>query len=441
MDKIGIISLGCPRNLVDSEVMIGLLKNRGYKIVDSVEDADIAIVNTCAFIKDATDESLDTIFGLIDLKKRRKISRIIVAGCLAQRYKGSLKDELGEIDGFIGTGDLMEIGSAIDRIRDRDKPFLVSKEPKFIYDEKCARELITPGHSVYVKIQEGCGNKCSYCLIPSLRGPLRSRPIESVKSEILSLSRERDISEINIIGQDTTLYGEDIYKAKSVAKLLREITALKKARWIRLLYTHPAHWTEDLIDTIKNEKSICRYVDLPIQHISDAMLLRMNRKTDSRSIRSLIYNLREGIPGLAIRSTVMVGFPGETESDFRELMDFLKEVRFERLGAFIYSNEEGAPSFAFKDQVPEDVKTGRLDEVMKLQQDISREHNKAFLNKTIDVLVDEADDKGTFMGRTEFDAPSVDGEVFLNGKGLAIGSFVRAKIVDTLEYDLVGDVQ
>ena len=438
MDKIGIISLGCPRNLVDSEVMIGFLKKKGYRIVDEVADSDIAIVNTCAFIKDATDESLDTIFGLIDLKKKKKIRHIIVAGCLTQRYKEALKDELKEIDGFIGTSDLMSIDTIINSIK--DKPYVVSREPKFIYDEKCERDLITPGHFVYIKIQEGCENRCSYCVIPDLRGGLRSRPVESIKNEIISLSRGREISELNIIGQDTTLYGKDLYKIKSVARLLREIAALGKAKWIRLLYTHPAHWTDELITTIIEENSICRYVDLPIQHINDSILKRMNRKTTSKAIRSLIEKLRKMIPGLAIRSTVIVGFPGETKEHFRELLDFIKETKFERLGTFTYSNEEGAPSYAFTDQIPEEIKKERLDRIMRLQQDISREHNKAFLGKTLEVLVDEKDDKGVFTGRTEFDAPSVDGGVFLRGKDLKVGSFVRAKIVDTLEYDLVGEV-
>jgi ribosomal protein S12 methylthiotransferase len=440
MMKIGIISLGCPRNLVDSEVMMGLLKERGHSVVDEIGKSDVAIVNTCAFIKDATDESLDTIFSLIDLKNKKKIRHIVVAGCLIQRYKKELKKELKEIDGFIGTGDLMNIDSIIGGIEGKNRPFIVSEKPEFVYDSECKRDLIAPRHSVYVKIQEGCGNRCSYCVIPDIRGSLRSRPIEDILKEIKSLSRGNNISEINIIGQDTTFYGQDLYKKRRTAELLRSIAELRKARWIRLLYTHPAHYTEELIEAIRGLDSVCKYIDLPIQHISDKLLKKMNRATTSASIRSLIEDLRERIPRLAIRSTVMVGFPGETDSDFKKLLRFVEETRFERLGTFIYSDEEGSRSFGFRKKVPDKVKKARLDEVMRLQQDISLDHNKSFLNEKIEVLIDEEDRKsGNYIGRTEFDAPSVDGQVFVKGRGLKAGDFVNVFINDTMEYDLVGE--
>ena len=440
MTKIGIISLGCPRNLVDSEVMMGLLKDKGHTIIDEVAKSDIAIVNTCAFIKDAVDESIETILELISLKEKGKIQSIVVAGCLPQRYRQKLKNELSEIDAFVGTGDIPQINTIIKDVLKNKKSFVVTEDPEFIYDDKQKRDLITPPHYVYIKIQEGCANRCSYCLIPEIRGYFRSRPIESILREVKNLSRARSISELNIIGQDTTFYGYDLYKKRRIADLLRSLSRLNKTHWIRLIYTHPAHYDDDLIEVLKKEDSICKYLDLPIQHISDKVLKDMNRKTTARSIRSLIEKLRSNIPNLAIRTTVLIGFPGETDSDFKELINFLKEIRFERLGAFMYSNEEGSRSFHCKNQISEKIKKERLDEVMRLQQKISRDYNKSFLNRRIEVLIDEkSKDKNVYIGRTQFDAPSVDGQVFVKGENLKAGSFVEVKIRDTLEYDLVGE--
>ena len=438
MTKVGIISLGCPRNLVDSEVMMGLLKDKGYQLVDDVTTSDIAIVNTCAFIEDAKAESIETIFDLVGLKAKKKIKYIVAAGCLPQRYKDKLKSELKEVDGFVGTGDIDKIDKIISKISKR--PLLVSKDPAFIYSHTHPRDLITPAHYAYIKIQEGCDNRCSYCVIPQLRGGLRSRPIESVLKEIKNLSRNNDISELNIVGQDTTFYGYDLYGKKRLAELLRRIARMNKRRWIRLLYTHPAHYSAELIKTIRDEENICNYLDLPIQHISDRVLKAMNRKTHSSSIKSLIEKIRKDIPDVAIRTTVLIGFPGETDSDFRKLLDFIEETRFERLGAFTYSNEEGSRSFSYKNQIPERTKKERLDEVMKLQRRISEGYNRSFLNKTVDVLIDEKDakDENLFIGRTQFDAPSVDGQIFVKGENLKISDFVKVKITDTLEYDLAG---
>jgi len=438
MRKVGIISLGCPRNLVDSEVMMGLLKSKGYELVDNIADSDIAIVNTCAFIEDAKIESINTIFDLAGLKKKKRIKYIIAAGCLAQRYKDRLKRELKEVDGFVGTGDIESIDKVISDISKR--PLLVSKTPEFIYNHTDPRDLITPPHYVYIKIQEGCNNRCSYCVIPQLRGRLRSRPIESILKEIKSLSRNNNISELILIGQDTTSYGCDLYKRKRLPELLRRIARMNKTKWVRLLYTHPAHYSRELIKTIKDEENVCKYLDLPIQHISDRILKRMNRNTVSSSIKDLIGKIRKYIPGAAIRTTVLVGFPGETDADFMKLLDFMKEARFERLGAFTYSNEEGSRSFNYEHQIPEKIKKERLDEVMKLQREISEDCNRSFLNKTLDVLIDEKDaqDSNLFIGRTQFDAPSVDGQVFVRAKNIKTGRFVKVKITDTLKYDLVG---
>lgn len=437
MAKISITSLGCPRNLVDSEVMTGFLKKSGHSITESAEDSDIAIINTCAFVKDAADESIDTIVCLADLKRKGRIKSVIVAGCLVQRYKKDLKKELGNVDAFVGTGDIEKITSAINSVTDKKGSFFVSDEPKYIYNDRSPRGLITPPHYAYIKIQEGCSNKCSYCIIPKLRGALRSRPIESILDEV-SAFLASGVSELNIIGQDTTNYGSDIYKKPRIADLLYRISRLVKDRaWLRLLYTHPAHYTEDLIRVIKENSNICKYLDLPIQHISDRVLKRMKRGTTSSSIRALIERLRKCIPGLAIRTTLIVGFPGEEDADFEKLYNFVKETKFERLGVFAYSNEEGTPSYNYKNQVPEKIRRERLDRIMKLQQKISEEYNRSFLGRTIEVLIDEKD-KDIYLGRTEYDAPSVDGQVYVRGRDLKIGSFVRVKITDTLEYDLAG---
>jgi ribosomal protein S12 methylthiotransferase len=440
MAKIGMISLGCPRNLVDSEVMLGMLRDRGHDIMPGIEGSDVAIVKTCAFIKDATEESLETIFSLIELKKAGSVPHIVVAGCLPQRYKKDLRKDLKEIDAFVGTGDIERIGAVIESVLDRKNCYAVSEEPLFVHNHRCKRSFITPPHYAYLKIQEGCSNRCSYCVIPDLRGKLRSRPMESVIEEAEGLAAS-GVSELDIVGQDTTAYGTDIYGKSRLAHLLRSLAGRNTARWIRLLYAHPAHFTGELIDTISRERSICRYVDLPVQHISDGMLKRMNRGIDGASTRALIRELRNSIEGLAIRTTVLVGFPGETGSDFRELMDFLAETRFERLGAFMYSNEEGSRSSSFGGQVPDDVKKERHDAVMRLQQDISREHNSAFLGRELEVLIDEIceDDEGMYIGRTEHDAPSVDGTVFVKGYGLKPGDFTKVRVTDTLEYDLVGE--
>lgn len=440
MVNVGIISLGCPRNLVDSEVMLGLLKEKGYNVVERVDESDVALVNTCAFIREATDESLDTIMDLISLKKEKKIKHIIVAGCLTQRYKAGLKDELKEIDGFIGTGDIPKIDSVLDDILKRSRPFIVGDKPTFVYDHRFKREPLTPSHSAYVKIQEGCANRCSYCVIPEIRGDLRSRPMESILEEVKGLKAAGKTSEINIIGQDTTSYGKDLYGKGRISELLRSIAKLKSAQWIRLLYTHPAHYTKDLMETIRDEDTICKYVDLPLQHINDKILKRMNRKTTSNEIRSLIDSLRREIPGLAIRTTAIVGFPGETDNDFKELFAFVKSMRFERLGVFKYSNEEGSLSYNYREQIPEKIKEERLGRVMELQREISTEYNRDFIGKTIKALVDERSGEDRYLGRTEFDAPSVDGEVHIKGKGLKRGDLVDVTITDTLEYDLVGEV-
>lgn len=439
--KISLISLGCARNLVDSEIILGTLKEAGggFRIVDTPSSADIAIVNTCSFIEDAKKESIEAILDLIDLKKSGKIKGILVAGCLPQRYGKALQKELGEIDGFIGVEGFARLPKLINDIIDGKRVYSISRNPAYLYDWKTPRQILTPGHFAYVKISEGCSHKCSFCVIPKIRGRHRSRKIESVVEEARHLI-SRGVKEINLIGQDTTLYGIDVYGRAGLPELLKRLATLKGARWLRLMYAHPAHLSGDLISVISEEEHICKYIDLPIQHISDRILKAMRRGTSRRAIEGLLAELRGRIPGIAVRTSVIVGFPGETESEFVELLDFVKVARFSRLGAFVYSEEEGTPSADAKGKIPEKEKLARWNEIMKVQQRISDEDNRRFIGKELEVLVEEkgGSERDIYLGRSYMDAPEIDGLVYIRGSGIKVGDFVNARITDTLEYDLVG---
>ena len=415
ISSVGIVSLGCPRNLVDSEFIISRLKAKGYLIVDS-EKADTVIVNTCSFIKEAKEESIDVILDLIELKQKGKIKKIIVHGCLVQRYKQELQKHLKHIDAFVGRLDIQGL----------EKRSLLLKSK----------------HFAYVKLSEGCGNVCSYCAIPGIKGPLKSRDKESILKEIHWLEKNH-VQEINLVGQDISLYGRDIYGRPQLADLIKSILENCKIPWVRLLYLNPAHITDELIDIIASEKRICKYLDLPIQHINDRILKLMNRTVSRSQIVSLIKKVRKRIPGVFIRTAIIVGFPSETETEFKELLNFMKRIKFERLGAFIYSREENTKAYSFRGQVHNKVKQKRFDEVMVTQQDIARRVNKALLGKNKLVLVDEKDSQrdNIYLARTEYDAPEVDGIVYIKtDKDIKPGEFHRVKIVDTWEYDLVGEL-
>lgn len=443
MTKIGIVSLGCPRNLVDSEVMLGSLKEEGYEIADEVGDGvDLFIVNTCSFVHSAREESIDTIIEAAELKKEGKIKRLIVCGCLPQLYNKKLLKSLPEIDSIVGTSDLPKISGIVGSLLKNIPVSSVSKRLDYIYNENSPRISLTPPHFAYLKISEGCDNLCSYCIIPRLRGRFRSRIIKSVIEEAKKISSSGKLREINIIGQDTTLFGNDTCGRQKLPELLKRLASLKSnVKWIRLLYTHPAHYSGDLINVLRGEKKICRYLDLPIQHINDSILKKMNRHTTKKDIIGLIEGLRKNIPGLTLRTSVIIGFPGETDKEFKELLEFLKSTRFEKLGAFIYSAEEGSKAYNFKQRVPDSVKNQRFDEVMKLQQGISADVNRSYMGKAVSVLIDEPaeGEDGKFLGRTEGDAPEVDGCVYVSGKNIKVGEFYKVKITDTLEYDLVGE--
>jgi len=438
--KISLISLGCARNLVDSEIILGILKDSGFRIVASPASADIVIVNTCSFIEDAKKESIDAILDLIGLKNAKKIKGILVAGCLPQRYGKALQRELGEIDGFIGVEGFARLPKLINDIACGKKIYSVSRNPAYLYDWKTPRLRLTPRHLAYVKISEGCSHKCSFCVIPKVRGRHRSRKIESILEETRELI-SKGVKEISLIGQDTTFYGVDLYRHAALPELLKRLAGIKGARWLRLMYTHPAHFSDELASIIAGEERICKYIDLPIQHINDRILKAMNRGTSKRSIQELLAKLRRRVPAVAIRTSVITGFPGESDEEFKELLKFVKETRFGRLGAFVYSQEEGTSAAASDKQVPEKEKLARWNEIMKVQQRISSEDNRRLIGTKFEVLIDERDrsDKDVYLGRTYMDAPEIDGLVYIKGQGIKVGDFVTAKITDTLEYDLVGE--
>ena len=440
--SVYLLSLGCPRNLLDSEVLLGLLKKEGFVINEFPEGSDIAIVNTCGFIQDAKQESVDMILALAEMKKAGKIKKIVVCGCLSQRYPKELKDEIAEIDGLFGPADFKRLPLLVDSLLAGEQIEEVSATPDFLYDHLYDREILTESHYAYVKIQEGCSNRCSYCVIPDLKGPRRSREISSVVEEVKALKKKSDIKELILIGQDTTSFGIDRSGKSELAELLREVSPLMEGKWLRLLYAHPAHFTDELIDVIAGTPNICKYVDLPVQHANDMVLKKMNRRVSRRDIELLVGKIRDRIDNVSLRTSIIVGFPGETEKEFSELIDFLKETMFERLGAFIYSREEGTPAYGFSGHVPDELKKERFDEVMKLQQNISAENNLKFLDSEIEVLIDEEDpaEKGLYLGRTWMDAPEVDGTVHVKGGKLAPGDFADVRITGTFEYDLMGEV-
>ena len=442
---IGIKSLGCPRNFVDTEVICGKLREKGYQISEKIDQSDIAIINTCSFIRDAVEESIEEILKLVKLKKEGKIKHIIVTGCLPQRYKDDdIYQEFPEVDAFLGVGDLLEIDNVIKSVLKSEQIFKVGLEPKFLYDHHTPRTILTPPHYAYIKISEGCQNNCSYCLIPQIRGNHRSRKMEDILEEVQMIYEKQNLSEIILIGQDTTLYGIDLYGEYKLAELLKKLSLLElnHLKWIRVLYTHPAHYHDELIEVMANYPKICAYLDLPLQHISDKILKRMNRPLKKNDIISLIKKLRDRIPNLTLRTTLMVGFPGETEQDFEELLNFVKKYRFERLGAFIFSREEGTPAYGFPQQISMRTKKERLKKLMLTQQSISKEINGFYIGKEIEVLIDEIKlgKPKTAIGRTKGDAPEIDGKVVIRGEKAQIGKLIKVKVTEASEYDLTGEV-
>ncbi len=438
--KAGFVSLGCAKNLVDTEVMLGIMQAHGIELTANPADADILIVNTCAFILSAKEESITTALNLAEYKNSGKCRSLIVAGCLGQLYKRELLDEMPEVDAVIGTGAWNRIMEAIEETLSGRRVILLG-EKQIIYDAKTPRIRTTPDYTAYVKISEGCNNRCAFCSIPLIRGKQISRPIEDIKSEVEQLAAQ-GVKEINLIAQDTTAYGIDIYGKPKLVELLRELVTVEKVHWIRILYAYPRRFTDELIDLIASEEKICKYVDLPLQHASNKILKSMNRPDTRESIETLIKKIRAKIPDVVIRSTFIVGFPGETEEDFQELKKFLQEQRLDKVGIFTYSREEDTAAYDFPDQIPEEVMQERYHDLMSMQSLISQELNEALEGQELEVLIEGRDEEvqQVVAGRSYRDAPEVDGLVYIENDGRSQeGDIVRVKILAGFVYDIAAE--
>ena len=425
-NKIYFVSLGCDKNRVDSEEMLGHLKSAGFSFTYDEAEADIIVVNTCAFIDAAKEESIETILEMAKYKKEGNLKKLIVAGCLAERYKDEILKELPEIDEIVGVNEL---------------PKIVEKAGAEFKNEKKERVLTTGGHYEFLKISEGCSKFCTYCAIPYIRGKFRSFPMEEILEEAKSLA-SMGVKELIIVAQDSTLYGIDIYGEKRLPLLLKELCKIEGIEWIRILYCYPEEITEELLKVIAEEEKICNYLDIPIQHASDNVLKRMGRKTNHDDLVRIIKKTREIIPDVVLRTTLISGFPGETKEDHEILVDFVKEMKFNRLGDFTYSREEGTPAYKFPDQIEDEIKEERRDEIMALQETISLENNKALIGKVLDAFVEgKIADEDVYVARTYMDAPDVDGCFFIKAeRELLSGDIIKAKVTDANAYDLIGEI-
>lgn len=436
--KVFFDTLGCMKNFGDSEMASGILENAGHEIVSAPEDADVIIVNTCGFIEDAKKESIGEILDMAEYRNQGK--KLIASGCMVQRYSAELYEELPEVDGFIGVNDYGKLPVLLEQLAHPGTRFRVndSCDLNALEREMDRRRLPDNPYSTFLRIAEGCDNHCSYCVIPEIRGPYRSRSMESILEEAERLA-EAGCRELVLIAQDTSYYGMDLYHRPALPELLRKLAKVEKIRWIRLMYCYEDKITDDLIETIADEEKICNYIDIPIQHADDKVLREMNRHSTRASLENTISRLRKKIPDIHIRTTLIVGFPGETDEEFENLLDFIEKQRFERLGTFTYSQEEGTPAGSRPDQIPEEIKQARLDEVMNMQMEISREQNQEKIGKTFAVMVDGRDDDGSYYGRTVYDAPEIDNSVlFVPIKQHEPGDIVSVKIFDAFDYDLEG---
>ncbi len=415
MAKVSIINLGCPKNLVDAEFLLGSWQEQGHQVIIEPAKADIVIVNTCSFIRSAKEESIEAILKIAALKKKGKIKKIVVAGCLVRELGLELAKTLPEVDVFY------------------------RQLPAYLPAHSAARYQLTPSFSAYVKICDGCDNNCSYCLIPSIRGRFRSRTSADIVAEAKDLVKQ-GVREINLIGQDITNFGSDLYQRRSLAGLLKQLVKIRDLRWLRLLYAHPAHLDREIIQILARGKKICQYIDLPLQHINDTILRQMNRRVTRRQIEKLLQEIRRTVPEAVLRTTFIVGFPGETDRQFQELYDFVRDTRFDRLGVFAYSREKGTTAAGLPGQVPEKVKQQRLNKIMQLQQKIALANNLKMIGKELTVLIEGQDQKGCYHGRSQYDAPEIDNQVLVySSTKLRTGSFVRVNITKALPYDLIGE--
>lgn len=438
--KVLFISLGCDKNLVDSEVMLKLLEKKGYQFTDDETEADIIIINTCCFIGDAKEESVNTILEMAEYRKSGSCKALIVTGCLAQRYQKEILDEIEEVDAILGTATYDSIAEAVDKALGGQKELHFEDIDRLV-PEQGGRVLTTGGHYAYLKIAEGCDKRCTYCIIPKLRGRFRSVPEERLLAEAEELARQ-GVKELILVAQETTVYGVDLYGEKRLPELLEKLAAIPGIRWIRVQYCYPEEITEELIQVIKKEPKICHYLDLPIQHASDKILRRMGRRTSKQQLIDIITKLRHEIPDIVLRTSLITGFPGETEEDHQELMEFVDEIEFDRLGVFTYSPEEGTPAETMEGQVPEEVKEARRDEIMELQQEISFDKGNDRIGQEVLVMIEgKVSGESAYIGRTYGDAPKVDGYIFVQtGELLVTGDFAKVTVTGALEYDLIGEL-
>lgn len=438
--KILFISLGCDKNLVDTEVMLGMLASRGYEMTNDEQEADIIVINTCCFIHDAKEESIQNILDMAEYKKNGSAKALIVTGCMAERYRQEILDEIPEVDEVLGT-------TAYDRILDAVDAALAGQHEVMTADldalplPETKRLVTTGGHFAYLKIAEGCDKHCTYCIIPKIRGNFRSVPMERLLKEAQDLA-EQGVKELILVAQETTLYGKDLYGEKSLPKLLRELCKISGIRWIRILYCYPEEITDELIQVMKEEPKICHYLDLPIQHANDTILKRMGRRTSKQELIDIVQKLRKEIPDICLRTTLITGFPGETQEQHEEVMEFIDTLEFDRLGAFTYSPEEDTPAATFEDQIDEEVKEDRQADIMELQQEIAFDKAEDMIGREVLVMIEgKVADENAYVGRTYRDAPNVDGLIFINTDvELISGDFAKVKVTGALDYDLIGEL-
>ncbi len=443
MAKIGFVSLGCAKNLVDSEVMLGLLARNGHQIAPQ-EEAEIIVVNTCGFIESAKQESIDTILEMARHKASGPCRKLIVAGCLVERYRKEIQDEIPEVDSVMGTNEIPGIVALCDEGSDLQEPPRFDRRESYLYSDTDPRILTTPAYSAYIKIAEGCDHPCTFCVIPQMRGRFRSRPLESVLAEAARLAAQ-GVRELNLVAQDSTQYGWDLGNRRGLAQLIPRLAVIEGIEWVRLLYAYPNTLYDALLEAIAETPQACKYLDMPLQHASRSVLRRMKRGGSASALLKLLLRIRQTIPGVAIRTTLMVGFPGETEKEFEELMDFVREAQFDRLGVFTYSDEDAAASHALGGKIAEDVKKARRDRLMQLQSKLARKKNRELLGKTLPVLVEgvSRETEWLWTGRLSTQAPEVDGVVYLNDgihEGIRPGDIMSVRISQVHEYDLVGAV-
>lgn len=434
--KVSIVTLGCSKNEIDSELMTSLLKGSDYEIVSNLEEAEIIIVNTCGFIDMAKEESIETIWEMTKYKEEGDCKYLILSGCLAERYSKELMEEIEEVDGIIGTGNVKEIVNVIKKLEKEKITKVGSVDVDYLEEVK----RINFSKTAYVKISEGCNNFCTYCIIPKLRGKYRSRKIEDIVREVEYLV-SNGVEEIILIGQNTSDYGIDLYNRYNLNELLDRLNLVEDLKWIRILYLYPDNFSNELISAIRDNDKVLKYVDIPLQHINNEILRRMNRKTSKEDIVLLIKRLREEIPEIVIRTTFIVGFPGETEEEFKELYDFVSQIKFDRLGVFTYSQEEDTPAYKLPNQIEEDIKIQRRDKIMEIQKDISEDLMSKNVGELYEVLIEEEVGDNVYIGRSYMDSPEIDGVVYVTANNkLELGSFVKVKITDYLEYDLIGEM-